>query len=156
MTAYTVRKGNRAESAVRFALERQGYLVRDGPHNEGGCDLYVFHRDRTLAFEIEVKGRKDTTANGLLPRDKRSLVRRARACEKIGFPYRLYFVRFEGAKLPSHAQIFRVGELHASANRKGLHLDLYEEGLLTLSPSEGRPPMVVNDAPLQVADGEAE
>lgn len=156
MTAYTVRKGNRAESAVRKALERQGFIVRDGPHNEGGCDLYVFHRDRTLAFEAEVKGRKDTTVNGLLPRDKRSIVRRARGCEKIGFPYRLYFVRFDGAKLPAKAAYYRVGELHRSANRQGLHLDLYEEGLLTLDGTQSPPPMGGSDAPLQVADGEAE
>lgn len=152
MTNYRVRKGNRAETAVRNALRAKGHVVRDGPHNENGCDLYVFTRlmngSYLLDHEAEVKGRKGSTVNGLLSKEKRSLSRRARECRALGIPYFLYFLRFDGAKLPSHAQIYTVGDLVASPNRKGLHLTLFEEGLLNLSPSTSPPLMVVNDAPM--------
>lgn len=148
MGNYRKQKGDRAEGAVREALRRQGFIVRDGPHNEGGCDLYVFRRDRYLDHEAEVKGRKAGTVNGLLTKEKRSLSRRARECRRLGFPYRLYFVRFEGAKLPSTASIWGVGDLVASPNRKGLHLTLFEEGLLNLSPSGSSPPMGVDNPPI--------
>lgn len=155
MGNYRKKKGDRAEGAVREALRRQGFIVRDGPHNEGGCDLYVFRRDRYLDHEAEVKGRKNGTVNGLLTKEKRSLSRRARECRKLGFPYRLYFVRFDGAKLPDKAEIYTVGDLVASPNRRGLHLTLFEEGLLNLSSLGSPPPMGGGEVPILSAPSPA-
>lgn len=152
MTSYRVRKGNRAERAVREALQRQGYTVRDGPHTESGCDLYVFHADRTLYTEAEVKGRKETTVNGLLTDEKRAIARRAKECRAIDWPYRLYFVRFEGAALPSHAEVYTVGTLVASSKRKGLHLETYKEGLLSLTGPQGPPLRGGGEPPMALAE----
>lgn len=141
MTNYRAKKGNRAEAAVREALRRQGFIVRDGPHTESGCDLYVLRRDRYLDHEAEVKGRKTRQAGSLLPKEKRAISRRAREARGLGIPYRLYFVRFQGAKLPSQAKIYSVGDLVASPNQKGIRLTLFEEGMLNLDAPVRPPPM---------------
>jgi len=142
---YRVRKGNRAETAVRNALRGQGFLVRDGPHNESGCDLYVIRRDRYLDHEAEVKSRKEGV-NSLLPKEKRVLARRAWDSRELGIPYKLYFVRWDGSALPPTASIYSVGAMRASPIRNGLHLDLFGEGLLNLSTAYG-PPLGGGNAP---------